>query len=325
MPDDFRDWSAVTLRPGAELVVGWRPRRSRLEGAAVELSTAVAVEIRNLCVATLAKLQDLQPRPYGGSPYIEPGEEYLAVPATDLPRQNQPSDVVDDDEAAGLSDLEQLIATPGLTALSRDELSEGRYLFYAAICRDANTRDRIGFVRQIDPHRVAKAGGFMALFGQQGLQRLEDPVFVFEAGFDLVVTSDEIAVLRLEAFNRMFADLNTIAAAAPANAKLIASRLKSMTPQATEALAAAAGARPSLARRLQRLMKPGAMPDVTPKVLSAAMTKHGLDPTLIVAGSSIEFDEQNAAVFLDLVEQLYYETDFTGEHRRADRYSPLAP
>jgi hypothetical protein len=28
-------------------------------------------------------------------------------------------------------------------------------------------------------------------------------------------------------------------------------------------------------------------------------------------------------VLLDLIEQPYYETDFTGEHRRSDRYSPL--
>ena len=30
-----------------------------------------------------------------------------------------------------------------------------------------------------------------------------------------------------------------------------------------------------------------------------------------------------AYLYLDLIEQLYYETDFTGEHRRSDRYSPL--
>jgi hypothetical protein len=35
------------------------------------------------------------------------------------------------------------------------------------------------------------------------------------------------------------------------------------------------------------------------------------------------FAEDSAGQFLDLLEQLYYETDFTGEHRRSDRYSPL--
>ena len=227
----------------------------------------------------------------------------------------------DSDQAAGLSDLERLVATSGLPSISRNELREGNYLFYAVICTERESGHRMGFVRQSDPHRAAKAGGFMTLFGSEGLQHLEDPVFVFEADFDLVVTHDEVAVLRLETFNRMFADLNTLASAAPANAKLVAEALPQMTPAAANALGNAAAARPSLARRLQRLARPGAVLAVTPADLSAAMTKHGLDPAEIIADSEVVFTEDKAVIFLDLVEQLYYETDFTGEHRRSDRYS----
>ena len=84
MGDDRKDWSAVVLEPGAELIVGWRPRPSRLDAAAVELSGEVAEEIRSLCRGTLDQLADRSPRPYGASPYIEPDEEYLAVPVTEL-------------------------------------------------------------------------------------------------------------------------------------------------------------------------------------------------------------------------------------------------
>jgi hypothetical protein len=323
MGDDGKNWSSVVLGPGAELIVGWRPRRSRLDAASVELSSEVAGEIRSMCEMTLDQLGGLIRRPYGGSPYIEPGEEYLAVPATELPRAATPQHSDVDDETAGLSDLQRLVATAGLPPLSPEDLRDGHYLFYAAICTDRGSGQRIGFVRQNDPHRVAKAGGFMAFLGQEGLQHLEDPVFVFEAGFDLVITPDEVAVLRLEAFNRMFADLNMLASAAPDNAKLIADVVDQMTPAAVEALAKAAGARPSLARRLQRLARPGAVPSVTPSEFSAAMIKHSLDPAQIISNNEIAFPEEKAVVFLDLIEQLYYETDFTGEHRRSDRYSPL--
>jgi len=324
MADDGQDWSDVVLQPGAELIVGWRPRRSRLDAAAVELSREVAGEIRSMCAATLERLAGLIRRPYGGSPYIEPGEEYLAVPTTDLPRpETAQSGDADDDQTAGFSDLQRLVATVGLQPVSANDLREGHYLFYAAISTDQGTGQRIGFARQTDPHRVAKAGGFMALFGQEGLQRLEDPVFVFEAGFDLVIMPGEVAVLRLEAFNRMFADLNTLASAAPANAKLIADTVGQITPAAVKALAKVASARPSLARRLQRLTRPGAVPSVTTSDISQAMVKHGLDPAQLISNNQIAFAEENATVFLDLIEQLYYETDFTGEHRRSDRYSPL--
>lgn len=266
MPDTLKDWSGVTLEPDVELIVGWRPRRARLDAAAVELSREVGQEIRGMCVATLEQLAGFVRRPYGGSPHIEPGEEYLSVPATELPRAGIESANDVDDEAAGLSDLEGLVATVGLPSLSRDDLRDGKYLFYAAVCTEQEGSQRFGFVRQTNPHRTAKAGGLLTLFGQEGLQRLEDPVFVLEADFDLVVTPDEVAVLRLEAFNRMFADLNTIAAAAPENAALIAQSLTQMTPSATQALAVAAAGKPSVARRLQRLYGQGFFPMSHPKI-----------------------------------------------------------
>jgi hypothetical protein len=319
------DWPALTLAPGAELIVGWRPRRSRLDASAIELSQDVAREMRALCRAELDRLSGLIRRPYGGSPYIEPGEEYLAVPVAELASAAAPAQATDADEAAGLSDLQRLVMTPGLPPLSPTDLREGRYLFYAVICADQGSGQRIGFVRQSDPHRVARAGGLMTALGQQGLRRLEDPVFVFEAGFDLIMSPEEVAVLRLEAFNRMFADLNTLALAAPANARKVAGTVGRVAPAAVEALARAAAARPSLARRLQRLATTVAVPAVTPGDLSVAMLKHELDPARLVAGDEITFPQEQAAVFLDLIEQLYYETDFTSEHRRSDRYSPLGP
>jgi hypothetical protein len=325
MSESSTDWRALSLAPGAELIVGWRPRRSRLDAAAIELSRDVAAEMRSLCRGTLEYIAGLIRRPYGGSPYIEPCEEYLAIPVAELASTAGPEQVTDEDEAAGLSDLQRLVMTPGLAPLSRTDLQHGRYLFYAVICTEQGTGQRIGFVRQTDPHRVARAGGLLTLFGQEGLRRLEDPVFVFEAGFDLVIGPDEVAVLRLEAFNRMFADLGALALAAPANASKIAGMVGQLAPAAVEALARAAAARPSLARRLQRLAQSGAVPSVTPPDLSQAMAKHGLDPAQLVTGGEITFPQEHATVFLDLIEQLYYETDFTGEHRRSDRYSPLKP
>jgi hypothetical protein len=316
------DWLTLRLALGAELIVGWRPRRSRLDASAIELSQDVAREMRALCRAELGHLLGLIRRPYGGSPYIEPGEEYLAVPIAEL--ASAPADAMDADEAADLSDLQRLVMNPGLPSLSPTDLREGHYLFYAVICTEEGTGQRIGFVRQSDPHRVAKAGGLMTAFGQEGLRRLEDPVFVFETGFDLIISPDEVAVLRLEAFNRMFADLNTLALAAPANARTIAGLVGRVAPGAVEALGRAAAARPSLARRLQRLATTGAVPSVTPGDLSKAMLKHDLDPARLVTGDEITFPQEQAAVFLDLIEQLYYETDFTSEHRRSDRYSPLS-
>jgi hypothetical protein len=326
MANHGKDWSAVRLRPGAELIVCWRPRRSRLDARSVELSVGVAERLRDLCTRTLDQLAARRRRLYGGNPYLEPGEEYLAVPAADLPSAQHPGQhpVAGPDTDDSLPDLERLIATPGLGSLTTDDLQAGSYLCYAVIVTDQDGT-RIGFARQKDPHRVAKASPLKAFFGQEGLQKIDEPLFVFDEEFDLVVAPDEVAVLRLEAFHRMFADLHTIVAAAPANARLIGDHVPGMHDQAVDILAKAAENHPSLARRLQRLAKSGEIPPVTPEKLRKAMRRHKLNPDEIApSNQEVSFTIDKAPVFLDLIEQMYYETDFTGEHRRADRYSPLS-
>src|SRR5271155_1488529 len=104
MSESSTDWSALSLASGAELIVGWRPRRSRLDAAAIELSRDVASEMQSMCRGTLDHIAGLIRRPYGGSPYIEPGEEYLAIPVTELASTAVPARIIEDDEATGLSD-----------------------------------------------------------------------------------------------------------------------------------------------------------------------------------------------------------------------------
>ena len=123
------DWSVLTLAPGAELIVGWRPSRSRLDANAIELSQDVAGEMQAMCRDELDHLASLIRRPYGGSPHIETGEEYLAVPITELASTARPVHRVDAEEAADLSDLQRLVTTPGLPPLSPTDLRDGRYLF----------------------------------------------------------------------------------------------------------------------------------------------------------------------------------------------------
>ena len=317
-------WSSVELSSAVELIVGWRSGKSNLDGLAVEISPTVAEDLWGSCLETLQRLAGLTRRPFGGSPHIEPGEEYLAVPLAEMPRGAAAASAEDTDPESFLSDLDRMVRTQGLRSISAAQLDQHRYLFYAVVCIDRGRGDRLAFVRQINPHRVAKAGRTLAVLGDgDRLQRLEQPLFVFEASYDLVVGVDEVAVLRLEAFNRLYSDLQVIAAAAPTNAQLLAAQLPGMSTGAADALATTAGKRPSLARRLQRLSRPGAIPSVTPSQLLRALQKHGLDPSLVVANGQIAIDDEGAEVLLDLLEELYYETDFTGEHRRADRYSRL--
>jgi hypothetical protein len=327
MTPSGNDWAAYSLEPGAELIVGWRPEPDHLDAATVVLAGRMATSLEGMAAAALVRLASLTRRDYAGSPYVEPGEEYLAVPTASLRLPGQtgaPTASPGPDESELLSELHRLVKGTLTTSLSKNDLREGHYLFYAVVCAIKPSHERIGFVRQVDPHKAAKVGGALGLLGDQGLHEVTDPLFIFDGDFDLIVAPDETAVLRLEAFNRLFADLGLLTQAAPANATLVCQSVGKVSPAAVTALGVAAAARRSFARRLQRLAAPGALPTpITPTSLKSAMRRHGLDPALIVSGNIIDFGVPDAGRFLDLLEQIYYETDFTREHRRADRYSPL--
>ena len=322
MPDDL-DWGSIILESQAELLVGWRSKPGHIEAGAIELSVSVATELSGMCKTTLSRLANMQRRPYGDSLGLEIGEEYAALSPEELPPPKSGSTSSATDNEHELSELESIVATAGLPSLSIDELQHGHYLFYAVVAHEVGTDNRIGFVRQVDPHRVARQAFLTTVLGQEGLQRLVDPIFVFDESFDVVVSPSEIVIFRLEQFNRLFADLGPIMAAAVPNAQIVAGQLPAIDAGSTAVLAAVASTRASIARRLQRLARPGALPNVSTQQLRTAMEKHGLDPTTLINGTAIVFNEDGALIFLDMMEELYYETDFTHEHRRADRYSQI--
>jgi hypothetical protein len=62
--------------------------------------------------------------------------------------------------------------------------------------------------------------------------------------------------------------------------------------------------------------------EFTPQKVREAITRHGEDPkTLLTDDDRFEFTEEQVGPFLDLLEGRWFEDDFSGERRRADRYS----
>jgi hypothetical protein len=56
-----------------------------------------------------------------------------------------------------------------------------------------------------------------------------------------------------------------------------------------------------------------------------ALDRHALPRDRFGPGPDLNIQSvEDVQVFLDMLEELYYEADFTGEHRRADRYSRRA-
>jgi hypothetical protein len=321
------EWPNIQLGSGVRLLLGWRQGRHGISARPVNLAEDVAQEMIEACRQTLARLGMSEARPYSGVPGLDE-QQYLSLPlgehAEDPEAALRDAGALLGEEAAAASTLVRLVreAFENDDFLSREELRLGRWLFYAVVVEVEGADSPIAFVRQYNPQRGFSAGRLLLAY-QNTLAHFDDPLFNFDLGFDLVIAEDEVVVLNTTAFDRVFADLDLAAAQVPDQVVRLEGELGiEFAPGAADFLATTARDRAALVRRLRRIAQSGHLPAVTSQTLRDALERHGLPRDRFGPSDQVELQTvDDVVVFLDMVEQLYYEADFTGEHRRADRYS----
>lgn len=216
------DPSSIDVSGDITLVVARRSGKT-LHGYKVEFEAGAGEGIRNVCRQTLDRLGSLTPRQYEPSLHIDPGHEYLAVPEADLvqheafrPRRRtqwgeggtsatNPSvtTIETDPQVRGL-----LARAADLERLPADHLSQYSFQFYAAVV-GSNPTARTAFVRKNNPAKVLRRGRMVFAYGDR-LRSIEDPLFLLDEYFDLIVAADGIAVLDQNAFELLFRDVKVL-------------------------------------------------------------------------------------------------------------------
>lgn len=315
-------WAELELGTGLTLLLGWRPRPGEIDARPVQLSNPVAQEMRSACVEALGEVGERRRRIYSGLAAPE-SDEYLSFPL----------EQEDGNEETALPEDDLLTARLlGLVAgafedddyLGRDDLQRERpWLFYVVVVELEDFDEPVGFVRQYNPRRGFKAGRLLTSF-HDTLSRLEDPVLNFDFDFDLVVAPDELAILNTTAFQRVFADAAVAAAEVPGNVEQVTSELGvELEENAEQVVEDVCREKASLARRLRRIARLSHLEAVTPDRLREKAQEHGLPADRFGTDDVVELkDEEDVRTFFDMLEQRYYEGDFTDEHLRADRISP---
>jgi hypothetical protein len=324
------DWATLKLGKGTRLLLGWRDGRRGLNAQAARMDSDVSKEMVAACRQALNAMTKLDRRIYSGIPALEP-EQYLSLAVT------TGSDGVASNEADALQKLDRMMpeeaaATAHLIELvngafdddewlSRDELASGSWLFYAVVVQ-LEDGGVAAFVRKYNPQRGLKAGRLPVSAKGNTLSRFDDPLFNFDFKFDLIIAPSEIAIFSVSAFNSVFADIELAKIHADENVTTITSVIATELSGASETLLRKeCEDRAALANRVRRLAHVDYLDRVTPAALRQALEKHKM-PTDRLGKRKIQLKSRDdVEVFLDLVEGLYYEADFTGEARRADRYS----
>jgi hypothetical protein len=316
------DWAELELGPGVRLLLGWRDG-SHLSAAPVDVSEDIGEELLTAARNQLQGIAALSRREFTGAPALEE-DEYLTLSIGSSSSDHTSSATQPLSQAdLATADVVELVrnAFGRDDFLTRADLEGGGWLFYMVVA-ELSDGSVLGFLRQYNPQRGIKPGRLVAAF-QDTLTRFDDPIFNFDFAFDVVVAPDELAILRLTAFERVFSDVDAAMADVPANATAVNGALGiKLAPASVTRLTAACEQRATWARRLRRLSSTGHLGQVTAQSLRDKLAAHGLQRDQFGTGSQIDLaSDDDVRTLLDMLEELYYEADFTGEHRRADRYS----
>jgi len=322
-------WATRKLGSNAVLILGWRTNR-RLHASRLRLARDMDAELRQRARATLATIRERSPRRYEQTAELEEDEVFL-LEVADLPtrpqrrrRGRQDEDAEIGDQQAEVSALVSLLGAPGeLDPLDADDARGRSFLFYAAVFTDDDGRRPIAFIKRHNTASILNKGWLIGQWGQT-VTRVDEPVLVFAQDFDLVIDGDEIASLRSDAIQRLFADVEIAAAAAPALAMDIGDLKKlRLAEEAKQAIAAACGRRRLLARRLQILLDQPHLAEVTPARVADYLRSNGEDPDRFVRNNRLVVAEEDVAEFLDVLNQTHYRGGYDQLLRRADRSSLL--
>jgi len=328
------DWRTLDLSGDPVLVVGRRRPPRGLKGFVVDLHTETFGTMREIAQATTAELAGRTRHKWHPNAIAEPGEQYLSVSVDELPARvgrrrrvatesQHSSPPPSDPRLAQAADLLREVLDPGrLDNIDPDGLGSEHLLFYGLSWQRGDDGKPVAFVSKYDPTTVLrKASHFFRFAGT--LRSADAPDFALNDRADLVITTEEVAILSESAFDHLFSDIRGMLNDVPANAASLKVALTHlpMSAESQSALIDICSRKPSLARRLQNFAASASAAAVTPNALTTVLKKHGQAPKDFISNGTLEIGPEQAEIFLDVAEGRWYEADFTAEPRRAARWS----
>ncbi len=273
------DLADLPLDGAVTLVVAWRVG-TQLEAALVPIADEVVGELQASCRRTVDQLARNEAQGYDPDALVEHGS-WMAVP----------SRIVDEDSSA-VADIVRRAA-----ALDRIDAREipKKLLFYAVAIGD-NPSNRAGFVRKADPHKSAKPGRLLAALGDV-LSRIQEPVFMLDDRFDLVIVTDGVMVLNPVAFDLLFREAPELALRVPRWVESIAQHLP-FGDGVLDQLVRACEGDTRLARRLRSIHERGHLQNVSLDRVRQEIKRQGLDHRKFIRDGSLVADDPRGLLYL---------------------------
>lgn len=180
------------------------------------------------------------------------------------------------------------------------------------------------FIRKVNPRQILKPG-FLWTHYESSLKRVATPDMVIESTVDVLLMPEQLFSFNGNKIKDLFTDVHLAAQDVPNYVNNIVTALGEdvrITDEALEVLRRTAMKKVSFARRLFALQSTLTNLHVKLDMIRDALASHGIEKEqLLDDEGNLRFEESGVGVFLDVMEERYFESDWTHESRRADRFS----
>ncbi|MBT2232305.1 hypothetical protein [Nonomuraea sp. NEAU-A123] len=336
-PDGPRALGDITLDGTPYLVLGRRKGRRDMEAKKIIIHEALHEPLWELSLNALERVRASSPRPYEPNAELERGEEYFLLDLDEIPEQpekpskRKKSDLPEEDHnedrtAALVRTLRDVGILDVLGPYGLPEFAPA--IFYSVAWQQADDA-WVHFIRKTNPRSVFKPGLKWFGFGDS-LKRIEDPAMVIDEHVDIILTSDQLVAFSGQHLRTLFTDVHIVLQDVPKYVESISKVLEEesigITGDAKAALLAASKRRVSFAARLYRLQERLSEIKLDLDRLGNVLDLHSIDISSLLDGEGrLHFQEDQAGLFLDVLDGRFFKDDWTGEPRRADRYSRWQP
>lgn len=288
------DDEQVDLSESLTLVVASRTGKT-LRGRRVEVEDGVATALRTACKNTLDIMASRAALAFGPDAVVHPVDEYLAVPAAEYAATDELSPTGEPRNLIGILNRAASLAT-----MSAAKIPKSGFLLYAVVIGD-DPEHRTAFIRKTNPRSPVRPGKVVTAFGQR-LRRIDEPVFVLDDQFDLVVGRNGLAALNQNAFELLFRDIESIRERFPEYIDAITAVLP-LADDGAERLAARCLTNSRLARKLRAIYENGHIRAglVTIEAVREQAEQLELDVDALIRDGALVFDDNSPDTLLKLL------------------------
>jgi hypothetical protein len=225
--------------------------------------------------------------------------------------------------------LERVVAEMRATtmlpeALGATEIREGGWSFYAVRITQ-NNADAV-IVRAKSPsYGLNSASKLVTRFVGTELKPISEPLIAFDHHADLLVVGRTVYVLEPRQVERLFVDADAVKARAPQTAATFSKKLGAgLSAPTLTAVQRVCSQNANVARRVERLIRDGALAKVTAKEVRAALPDAGLSASDFGKSGPLNAStDGHATILVDIAADLYYQPRFDSAPRRVAAYRKL--